>query len=100
VEARSRRVTTHNKLAMHLSLGNASISGFSWARRILGAKITDARMGASLAQWRLHDFRRSGVTQLAGMGFDTKVVDKLLAHKPARLKGVAAIYQRLQRAQS
>jgi len=34
------------------------------------------------------------LTRLAGMGFDSIVVDKLLAHKPARLKGVAAVYQR------
>ena len=34
------------------------------------------------------------MTRLAGMGFDSIVVDKLLAHKPARLKGVATIYQR------
>ena len=44
--------------------------------------------------WRLHDFRRSGVTRLAGMGTDSIVVDKLLAHKPAQLKGIAAVYQR------
>jgi integrase len=74
--------------------GKGPVSGFSRARRLLDAKITASRDGAPLASWRLHDFRRSGVTRLAGMGFDSIVVDKLLAHKPARLKGVAAVYQR------
>jgi integrase len=74
--------------------GKTAISGFSRARRALDAEIARARDGAPLAPWRLHDFRRTGVTRLAAMGFDSIVADKLLAHKPARLKGVAAIYQR------
>ncbi|MBV8849681.1 MAG: hypothetical protein JOZ16_08885, partial [Methylobacteriaceae bacterium] len=47
--------------------GKSPISGFSRARRLLDAKITEARDGALLSPWRLHDFRRSGVTRLAGM---------------------------------
>jgi hypothetical protein len=31
---------------------------------------------------------------LARLGFDSIVADKLLAHKPAKLRGVAAVYQR------
>jgi hypothetical protein len=42
----------------------------------------------------LHDFRRTGVTKLANLGFDSIVVDKLLAHQPTKLRGVAAVYQR------
>jgi hypothetical protein len=38
--------------------------------------------------------RRTGVSRLAAMGFDSIVADKLLAHKPAKLKGVASVYQR------
>ena len=83
--------------------GRTPISAFSAAKRKLDAKIIEMRAveakrlgttAAPLVPWVLHDFRRSGVTRLAGMGFDSIVVDKLLAHKPARLKGVAAIYQR------
>jgi site-specific recombinase XerD len=83
--------------------GRTPISAFSTVKRRLDAKIIEMRateakrLGttpAPLAPWVLHDLRRSGVTRLAGMGFDSIVVDKLLAHKPARLKGVAAIYQR------
>ena len=47
-----------------------------------------------LAEWRTHDLRRSGVSALARLGFDSIVVDKILAHQPAKLLGVAAVYQR------
>jgi hypothetical protein len=44
--------------------------------------------------WRAHDLRRTGVTTLASLGFDSIVVDKLLAHQPGKLRGVASVYQR------
>jgi integrase len=44
--------------------------------------------------WRLHDFRRTGVTALAGMGFSPAVCDRLLNHVQGTIRGVAAIYQR------
>jgi hypothetical protein len=47
-----------------------------------------------LPEWRTHDLRRSGVSTLAQPGFDSIVVDKLLAHHPAKLLGVAAVSQR------
>lgn len=31
---------------------------------------------------------------IAALGIDSIVADKILAHKPAKLKGVAAVYQR------
>jgi hypothetical protein len=49
-----------------------------------------------MASWWLHDFRRSGVTQLAEQGFDSMVVDRLLAHRPAKLRGVASVCQRAE----
>jgi hypothetical protein len=36
----------------------------------------------------------AGVSTLARLGFDSIVVDKLLAHQPGKLRGVAAVYQR------
>ena len=78
--------------------GRTSISGFSRGKEQIDAAILKARTLAGTADamppWRLHDFRRTGVTQLAAMGFDSIVVDKLLAHQPSRLKGVASVYQR------
>src|SRR5262249_24117217 len=78
-------------------------SGFSQGKRYLDAAIAkardeaDARTGATLEPmlaWRVHDLRRTGVTTLAALGFDSIVVDKLLAHQPAKLRGVAGVYQR------
>ncbi len=67
--------------------GNTHVSGFTKAKAALdkAAKVTD---------WRLHDFRRTGVSALASMGFDSIVADKLLAHQPGKLSGVARVYQR------
>jgi integrase len=73
--------------------GPAPISGFSQGKRYLDAAIIRSR-GKPMADWRLHDLRRTGVTKLAELGFDSIVVDKLLAHQPAKLRGVAGIYQR------
>jgi hypothetical protein len=49
---------------------------------------------APLVLWRLHVQRRTGASTLARLGFDTIAIDKLLAHQPTKLWGVAAIYQR------
>jgi integrase len=79
------------------------ISGFSQGKRHLDAAIEKARAEAAVEAgrklappnpWRLHDLRRTGVTTLAAVGFDSIVVDKLLAHHPTKLRGVAGVYQR------
>jgi integrase len=67
--------------------GRTPVSGFSKAKARL-----DTLSGVS--GWRLHDLRRTGVSKLAALGFDSIVADKLLAHRPAKLQGVAAVYQR------
>jgi integrase len=83
--------------------GRMPISGLSKAKVALDAAIAKAqydaaqktgRKPAGLISWRLHDLRRSGVSALARLGFDSIVVDKILAHKPGRLLGVASVYQR------
>jgi len=83
--------------------GRSPISGISKAKTMLDRAIIEARAQAAekagceaapLVPWRLHDLRRTGVTTLARLGFDSIVVDKLLAHQPAKLAGVAAVYQR------
>jgi integrase len=83
--------------------GKTPVSGFSKAKTALDAAIAKARAEAAatlkgkpepLAEWRTHDLRRSGVSTLARLGFDSIVADKILAHQPAKLLGVAAIYQR------
>ena len=79
------------------------ISGFSQGKRYLDAAIGKVRKEnaskagrkcKTMTPWRVYDLRRTGVTTLAALGFDSIVVDKLLAHQPAKLRGVAAVYQR------
>jgi integrase len=67
--------------------GVSAASGFS------KAKVRLDRL-SGVEGWRLHDLRRTGVSKLAELGFDPIVLDKLIAHKPAALKGVASVYQR------
>jgi integrase len=67
--------------------GKTHVSGFTKAKAALDK-------AADVTDWRLHDFRRTGVSALAAMGFDSIVADKLLAHQPAKLSGVARVYQR------
>ena len=83
--------------------GRTHISGMSKAKSRLDARIIAARAEAAaregkepapLIPWRLHDLRRTGVSALARLGVDSIVADKILAHKPAKLQGVAGVYQR------
>lgn len=79
--------------------GKTPVSGFSGAKAALDRAITKARKEvgaepAELPDWRLHDFRRTGVTRLAALGFAPHVCDRLLNHVQGTIQGVAAIYQR------
>ena len=49
-----------------------------------------------MVTWRFHDFRRTGVTNLAGLGIQPHVADKLLNHVTGAIQGVAAVYQRAE----
>ncbi|WP_159992932.1 site-specific integrase [Roseomonas sp. 18066] len=85
------------------TLGLRPISGHSWVKRTLDAAIAAARAEAAAAAgrqaeampgWVQHDFRRAGVTWLAGAGFAPHVADRLLNHASGTISGVAAVYQR------
>ena len=69
--------------------GRAPISGLSKAK----ARLDDL---SGVTDWRFHDFRRSGVSWLAGAGINPLVADLLLAHRPSTLHGAAAVYQRAE----
>lgn len=75
--------------------GKRPVSGFSKAKAALDAAIVKARAEAPakaknkperLAEWCAHDLRRSDVSTLAQFGVDSIVVDKILAHQPAKLR--------------
>jgi integrase len=79
------------------------ISSQSWMKRTMEKAIATERAKAAeqtgtkpepMPDWVFHDFRRAGVTWLAGAGFPPHVADRLLNHVQGTIRGVAAIYQR------
>jgi integrase len=74
------------------------IRGFSYIKRRLDSVIAAATQyeaePRAMPAWTFHDFRRAGVTALAGMGFAPHVCDRLLNHVTGSISGVAAVYQR------
>lgn len=83
----------------------APISGFSdWKQRVLETiRAERARLrnlppgGIALPDWRLHDFRRTGVTVMARLGISEGVADRILNHVEQRkATTIAEVYQRHQ----
>ena len=70
------------------------VAAFGYAKNEIIAAM--AKAGEAIADWRFHDFRRAGVTALAGMGFPPHVCDRLLNHITGAIQGVAAVYQRAE----
>ena len=79
------------------------MSGFGRAAARLAAAIHAERVAAAppapqvtATDWRWHDFRRTGVTALARLGYPPHVADRLLnhVHGAGAIGGVAAVYQR------
>jgi integrase len=74
--------------------GRRPLSGFGHLKqKIDEALIAD---GVRLKPWRLHDFRRSAVSWMAGEGIDITVADLLLAHGISSISSVGAVYQKFQ----
>jgi integrase len=65
------------------------ISGFSKAK-------ARAASLSGVAEWRLHDLRRTAATRLAELGVAHPVVSKLLNHSPRGVMGVTSIYNRYE----
>lgn len=69
--------------------GGKQLSSFSVIKRDLDAQLASTEAAAAAQEdreavpvppWVLHDFRRAGVTALAGLGFAPHVCDRLLNH--------------------
>ena len=67
--------------------GETAVSGWSRAKTTLDA-------ASGVADWRLHDLRRTVATGLASMGVALPVVEKILNHVSGSFGGVAGVYQR------
>lgn len=85
--------------------GKTAVSGFSKAKRTLDEEMIEiahqrhsARGGtakpASFPEWRLHDIRRTGATNLQALGIPIEVTEAVLNHISGTRSGVAGIYNR------
>jgi integrase len=66
--------------------GVAPVSGFSKMKSRLDAAI-------GVANWRLHDLRRTAVTGMARAGADLAVIERAVNHVSGSFAGVVGIYQ-------
>jgi integrase len=69
--------------------GISPVSGWSKCKRAL-----DAKMGPKMADWRLHDLRRTCASGMQRLGVRNEVIERALNHISGNFSGVAGIYQR------
>jgi integrase len=85
--------------------GTTPVSGFSKAKRALEVSMfaimrrRAAERGADpegvqIPEWRLHDLRRTGATNLQALGIPIEVTEAVLNHISGTRAGVAGIYNR------
>ena len=78
---------TADKLFPARGAPHNAFSGFSKCKRRL-----DVLTG--LSDWRLHDLRRTVATQMAALGVQPHIIERVLNHSTGTISGVAAIYNR------
>jgi integrase len=72
--------------------GERALTGFSkWStqKRELAARLAD-----QVAQWRLHDLRRTTATGMADLGVQPHIIEAVLNHYGGHRAGVAGVYNR------
>jgi integrase len=85
--------------------GKTPVSGYSKAKRILDErmlKVMQRRQqerggdpeSVRIDDWRLHDLRRTGATNLQALGIPIEVTEAVLNHISGTRSGVAGIYNR------
>ena len=72
--------------------GVTAVSGYSRAKLRLDAAMKDD--DATIADWRLHDLRRSFASGCARIGIALPTIERALNHVSGSFKGVAGVYQR------
>jgi integrase len=69
--------------------GSTSVSGWSKMKLKL-----DRLMGKDLAEWRIHDLRRTAVTGMARAGADLHVIERAVNHSSGSFGGIVGVYQK------
>jgi integrase len=67
--------------------GATAVSGFSKAKDKLDEK-------TGVAEWRLHDLRRTVASGMARLGIALPVIEKVLNHSSGTFAGIVGVYQR------
>jgi integrase len=73
--------------------GKTPVSGFSRAKKQLDAAMAKSA-GYAVAEFRLHDLRRTFVSGLAALGVPLPVIEKCVNHVSGSFAGVVGTYQR------
>jgi integrase len=63
--------------------GGAPVSGFSRPKQLIG-----------VADWRLHDLRRTAASGMARLGVNLPVIERALNHVSGSFAGIVGVYQR------
>ncbi|HEY8596438.1 MAG TPA: site-specific integrase [Devosiaceae bacterium] len=85
--------------------GRTPISGWSKAKEALDAKMLAAlkdaaaernedREAVTLPPWRIHDIRRTVASNMARLGVNLPVIEKILNHTSGSFGGIVGVYQR------
>jgi hypothetical protein len=77
---------------MFKTTGTAAVSDFSKAKRQQEGGGDEPPV--SISEWRLHDIRRTGATNLHALGIPIEVTEAVLNHISDTRAGVAGIYNR------
>lgn len=90
--------------ALVFGTGKGGFSGWACAKAALGERIAKARAVAAgretptaadrLADWHLHDLRRSTVTHMAELGVQPHILEAAINHVSGHKAGVAGTYNR------
>jgi integrase len=79
------------------SEGPAPVSGFTVLKQRLDrsiAELAEAEGSAPLAQWGLHDLRRSAASGMAKLGVSLHVIERCLNHASGSFGGIVGVYQK------
>jgi integrase len=68
--------------------GGSAYSAFSHGKRALDARLQ------GLADWTLHDLRRSCASGLAALGVQPHIIEACLNHRSGVIRGLARTYNR------
>jgi integrase len=78
--------------------GKTAVSGYSRMKRRLDRLMLEAAAESrgepvSIADWRLHDLRRTVAAGLQRLGIDLPVTEKVLNHTSGSFAGIVSVYQ-------